>query len=592
VESDHEERRLTTILSADVVAYSQLMAADEAGTLAQLKAHRKELINPKATQYHGRVVKLIGDGTLMEFGSVVDAVKFAVDVQRAMKKRNSDVPKDQRIVYRIGINIGDVLVEGDDFYGDGVNVAARLEALAEPGGICVSRSVHTQVLGKAEIGFEDLGMQEVEKVPSPVQVYRVRLSSGDAAESEGVEPRPTSRTVPEKPSIAVLPFVNMSADPEQEYFSDGITEDIITELSKFRSLFVIARNSSFSFKGQQLEVKEISRRLGVRYVVEGSVRRTGKRLRISAQLIDAVYDAHIWAERYDRGLEDIFAVQDEVTGAIVTAIEPELASAERNRARRKVPESLDAWECYQRGLWHLYRYRAEDSIKAQEFFRRAIEVDPNFGPAHAALAYAVYYEVIEGLVSAPDDWISRALEAARTAVILDERDSFGHMVLGRVLLAHGELDASTAACEMALELNPNDANAHYGVGLALCFAGRPEAAMPKVDEALRLNPHDPGAWAFLWLRSHALTMLRSYDEALVWARKAVRQPNATLWAFAGEAVALAHLGRIDEARTALDRALTVKPDLSADFFESVLPWKDPAHLEHYIDGLRRAGLTA
>ena len=586
------ERRLAAILAADVVGYSRLMAVDELGTHAQLKAHRKELINPKTAEYNGRVVKLTGDGTLMEFGSVVDAVNFAVEVQHAMERRNADVPEDQRITYRIGINIGDIIVDGDDIYGDGVNIAARLEGLAEPRGICVSHNVYAQVRTKVDLRFEDLGEQKVKNIPDPVHVYRVRLSSGAVAESEGAEPHIPGPALPEKPSIAVLPFVNMSADSEQEYFSDGITEDIITELSKFRSLFVIARNSSFSFKGQPLEIKEIGHRLGVRYVVEGSVRRAGKRLRITAQLIDAVHDTHLWAERYDRNLEDIFAVQDEVTRAIVTAIEPELASAERGRARRKLPESLDAWECYQRGLWHLYQYRAEDSTKAQELFRRAIEVDPNFGPAHAALAYALYYEVIEGFVSTPDDWISPALEAARTAVILDERDAFAHMVLGRLLLAHGEFDASIAECDSALAFSPNNANACYGQGLSLCFAGRPEEAIPKVDEALRLSPHDPGSWAFLWLRGHALLLLHSYDEAVVWARKAVRQPNATLWAFTGESAVLAHLGRIDEARAALDRALTIRPDLSAEFFRSVLPWKDPAHLEHYIDGLRKAGLAA
>jgi adenylate cyclase len=384
----------------------------------------------------------------------------------------------------------------------------------------------------------------------------------------------------------------MSGDPEQEYFADGITEDIITELSKFRSLFVIARSSSFAFKEQALGAKEISQSLGVRYVVEGSVRRAGKQLRITAQLIDAASNAHLWAERYDRQLEDIFAVQDEVTQAIVTAIEPELASAERKRARRKLPENLGAWECYQRGLWHLYRYKAEDSTKAQDFFQRAIEFDPNFAPPHAALGYALYYEVIEGLVSAPDDWLSRAIEGAKTAVTLDERDFFGHMVLGRLLLVDGEYDASIAACGTALALNPNDANAHYGQGLALCFAGRPEAAIAKVDQALRLNPHDPGAWAFLWLKSHALTLLHCYDEALIWGKKAVQRPNATLWAFTGEAVALAHLGRIDEARAALTKALAIKPDLSSDFFKSVLPWKDSAHLEHYTNGLRKAGMPA
>jgi adenylate cyclase len=586
------ERKLAAILAADVVGYSSLMGKDEGGTLERLKSLRRELVQPKITDHKGRIVKLMGDGLLAEFPSVVEAVQCAIDIQQEVTEREPDISGDQRIRLRMGINLGDIIVEGSDIFGDGVNVAARLEALADPGSICVSGTVFDSVKGKVGLDFEDLGEQQVKNIEDPVRVYRVVLDSA-TIEGETVGTPNESAAVlepPDKPSIAVLPFNNMSGDPEQDYFSDGITEDIITELSKFRSLFVIARNSSFAFKGRSVDVREVSGKLGVRYVVEGSVRCAANRLRITAQLIDAASDAHLWAERYDRQLEDIFDVQDEVTRAIVTAIAPELASAERERALRKLPENLDAWDCYQRGLWHLYRYRVEDSTKAQEFFRRAVEFDPNFAPPHAALGYALYYEVIEGLVTASDDWLLRAIEEAKTAVSLDGRDSFGHMVLGRLLLVDGEYDASIAACDTALALNPNDANAHYGQGLTLCFVGRPEAAIPKIDEALRLNPHDPGAWAYLWLKSHALILLQCYDEALIWAKKAVQRSNATLWAFTGEAVALAHLGRIDEARVALNHALTIKPDLSSKFFSSVLPWKDLTHIERYNDGLRTAGL--
>jgi adenylate cyclase len=586
------KRRLAAILNADVVGYTRLMSTDETGTLERLKSLRRELVQPKIAERGGRIVKLMGDGLLAEFPSVVEAVRCAIDIQQGVTEREPDTSDDRRIRLRIGINLGDIILEGSDIYGDGVNVAARLEALSDPGGICISGTVFDHVKSKVGLDFEGLGEQHVKNIDDPVRVFRVVLDSA-TNEGEAAGTSTGSAAVlepPDKPSIAVLPFNNMSGDPEQEYFSDGITEDIITELSKFRSLFVIARNSSFAFKGRSVDVKEVSGKLGVRYVVEGSVRCAANRLRITAQLIDAASDAHLWAERYDRQLEDIFAVQDEVTRAIVTAIEPELASAERERARRKLPESLDAWECYQRGLWHLYRFRAEDSTKAQEFFRRAIEFDPNFAPPHAALGYALYYEVIEGLVTASDDWLVRAIDAAKTAVSLDERDSFGHMVLGRLLLVDGEFDESIAECETALVFNPNDANAHYGQGLTLCFDGRPEAAILKIDEALRLNPHDPGAWAFLWLKSHALTLLHCYDEALIWAKKAVQRSNATLWAFTGEAVALAHLGRIDEARVALNQALAIKPDLSSGFFSSVLPWKDLTHLEQYNEGLRKAGL--
>jgi adenylate cyclase len=560
----HEDRRLTAILAADVVGYSRLMAADESGTLTQLKAHRRELIVPKTDEHHGRVVKLMGDGTLMEFGSVVDAVKFATDVQKTMIERNSKVPPDRQVTYRIGINIGDIIVDGDDIYGDGVNVAARLEQLADPGAICVSRTVFNHIKNKLDVSFRDMGEQKLKNIPEAVHAYQIILS--DTGIGPAMSNMDESQLRHDRPSIAVLPFDNMSSDVEQDYFADGITEDIITELSRFTSLFVIARNSTFAFKGQSLDVKEVGRRLGVRYVVEGSVRRAGKRLRITAKLIDALNDAHVWAERYDRDLKDIFAVQDEVTQAIVTTIEPHLASSERERARRKPPESLGAWECYQRGLWHVYQHKAEDSAKGQDLFRRAIEMDPGFAAPHAALGFSLYYEVVGGLVSDPGDRLTRALAEARAAVAADEWDAFGHEVLGRILLLHGEHDASIAAHEASLALNPNYANAHYGLAFALCFIGQPERAIRELDEAQRLSPHDPLIWAFMTIKSFALTLLHRYDEALVWARKSQQWPNATVWAYFTEVVPLAHLDRIEEARAALERAFKIKPDLSTGFF--------------------------
>ncbi len=590
MDPQHEERRLITILASDVVGYSRLMAADESGTFARLKAHRKELLEPKTAEYHGRVVKLTGDGVLMEFGSVVDAVLFAVDVQRAMAERDAAISEEHRIRYRIGINIGDIIVDGEDIYGDGVNVAARLEGLAEPGGICVSRTVFNHVTNKVDLRFEDLGEQKVKNIPEPLQVYRVVLAQTEAPRSGSVAAAGQTLTLPDKPSIAVLPFDNMSSDAEQDYFADGITEDIITELSRFKSLFVIARNSTFTFKGQSLEVKEVGRRLGVRYVVEGSVRRAGKRLRITAQLIDALNDTHLWAERYDRDLEDVFAVQDEVTRAIVTAIEPHLASTERERARRKPPENLGAWECYQRGLWHLYQHTAGDSAKGQELFRRAIELEPGFASPHAALGFSLYYEVVGGLVSDPGDRLSRALKEARAAIAADEWNAFGHTVLGRILLLHDEHDASIAAYETSLALNPNDANTHYGLAFALCFTGQPEQAMRELDEAQRLSPHDPLLWAFMTIKSFALTLLRRYDEALVWAKRAQQWPNATVWAYFTAVVPLAHLGRVEEAREALEQAFTIKPDLSTGFFEQIFHFKDSAEMAHVMGGLYKAGL--
>ena len=581
------ERRLTTILASDVVGYSRLMAADEAGTLAQLKTHRKELIEPKTAEYHGRVVKLMGDGTLMEFGSVVDAVNFAVDLQRAMAGRNADVPEDRRITYRIGINIGDIIVEGDDIYGDGVNIAARLEGLAEPGGICVARNVYDQVKSKVEASFEDLGEKEVKNIPEPLRVYRVateRLPS--AATSPATKPLP----LPDKPSIAVLPFTNMSGDPEQEYFSDGITEDIITELSKFRTLFVIARNSSFAFKGQALDVKQISSKLGVRYVVEGSVRRAGNRVRITAQLIDAAEDNHIWAQRYDRDLEDIFAVQDEVTFAIVTAIEPQLAISERKRALRKPPESLDAWESYQRGLWHIFQYKPEDRDTTLGFFHRAIELDSTFASAYAGLGYALYVYIILGASPDRQNDLGRAFEASQTAVRLDEHDPFAWVALTRGHLLRGDHDAAIVAADTAISLNPNFALAHFGRAHALWHSGRPSEAIKSHDEAMRLSPHDPMMWAYIASKAIALVMLGKFEEAVALSRRSQQQANSAIFSHLAEISALGHLGRSEDACDAIKRALEMKPDASIAYVDEALPITDPHCRETFHEGLRKAGL--
>ena len=582
------ERRLAAILSADVVGYSRLMGDDEAGTLAVLKAHRAECIDPEIAAYQGRIVKLMGDGALVEFPSVVDAVECAVAVQRGMAERNAEVPEDRRVAFRIGINLGDVIIEGDDIYGDGVNVAARLQELADPGGVCVSANVHEQVEGKLDVAFEDRGEQTVKNIARPLRVYGV--TDGETGSPIG---QPARLPLPDKPSIAVLPFDNMSGDAEQEYFSDDITEDIITELSRFRTLFVIARNSSFSFKGQAIEVKEIAKRLGVRYLVEGSVRRAGNRVRITAQLIDAANDKHLWAERYDRELEDIFAVQDEVTQAIVTAIEPELTSAERERAHRKPTDNMDAWESYQRGLWHLYHYTAEENAAAQEMFDRAIALDPDFAQPHGALAYSILTDVLVGFVSEPGDRLSRAPEAAKTAVALDDKHWFSHYALGRAFMMLGVHDAAIEEQETALALNPNAALAHYGRGFVFTLIGRAEEALDGYDEALRLSPRDPLAFAMMTMRSFALIMLHRHDEAVEWARRSQRQPSVghVSWLYAHEASALAHLGRIDEARAALARTLAIQPTFSVSFIDTVVPFRNPAERDHYIDGLRQAGLT-
>ena len=570
-------------MSADVAGYSRLMGKDEAGTLAALKALRREVFAPQVAAHNGRIVKLMGDGALVEFPSIVQAVDCAVAVQRGLAGRNAD----PAIKLRIGINIGDIIIEGTDIYGDGVNVAARIQEVAEPGGIALSGSTFDQVAGKVEAIFADGGEHELKNITKQVRVWH--WSDDVVADTSIAEPLP----LPDKPSIAVLPFTNMSGDSEQEYFSDGITEDIITELSRFRSLFVIARNSSFSFKGQAIEAKEIARRLGVRYLVEGSVRRAGNRVRVTAQLIDAAHDAHLWAERYDRELEDIFAVQDEVTHAIVTAIEPELVSAERERARRKQPNNMDAWESYQRGLWHLYHFSPEENATAQEMFHRSIALDPGFAQPHAALAYSLFYDLLIGYVSEPGDRLARAHEAGKTAVMLDDKDSLGHYALGRVCTMLGNHDEAMDELDVAVALNPNAALAHHGRGYVLTLIGRAEEALDEYDEALRLSPRDPLTVGTMAMRSVALTLLRRHEEAVEWARRSQRQPGAARlggWPEAHEATALSHLGRVDEARAALERALAVNPNLSASFIDAVLRFRNPADRDHYIDGLRKAGL--
>ena len=404
------ERRLAAILAADVVGYSRLMGEDEAGTLERLKSLRRELVQPGITERKGRIVKLMGDGLLAEFPSVVEAVQCAADIQRSMIGREADLPNERRIKLRIGVNLGDIIVEGSDIYGEGVNVAVRLEALADPGGICISGKVYEEVRNKLPTAFEDLGEQEVKNIAEPVRVYRWTDAADQEPGGAGAE---AALPLPDKPSIAVLPFENMSGDPEQEYLADGICEDLITALSKIRWFFVIARNSTFTYKGQAVEVTQVARELGVRYVIEGSVRKAGNRVRITAQLIDATTGRHVWAERYDRDLADIFELQDEMTQTIVAAVEPELGAAERERALSKPPENLDAWETCQRGLWHLWRFDREDNAKAPSLLQRAQELDPGFAAAYAHEAYSHFVNVIMGWAEDPDRTLAAGMAAAK-----------------------------------------------------------------------------------------------------------------------------------------------------------------------------------
>jgi adenylate cyclase len=558
--------------------------------LAALKAHRAEFIDPEIASHGGRIVKLMGDGALVEFPSVVDSVACAVGIQRGMAKRNAGVPEDKRVDFRIGINLGDIIIEGDDIYGDGVNVAARLEALAEPGGICVSGMVHENIVGKLDHSFTDDGKQTVKNISRPVRVWRWSEGASDIA------PVPSASAVlplPDKPSIAVLPFDNMSDDQEQEYFADGISEDLITALSKIRWFFVIARNSSFTYKGQAVEVTQIARELGVRYVIEGSVRKAGSRVRITAQLIDATTGRHVWAERYDRDLADIFELQDEMAQTIAGAVEPELSAAERERAARKAPENLDAWETYQRGLWHLWSFTRGDNTEAQRVLRRAQELDPSFATAYAFESYSHYLDAMLGFSEAPGESLTAALTAAKRALALDDKDPVAYFALGRVYMMHGKHDASVAELETAISLNPSFAMAYHGLGSALMLSGRLEEAAEALDKAIRLSPRDPVLWGMMCFRSMTCSLLQQYEAAAEWGRRAAHEPRAAkggYWAYAVLASALGNLGRTAEAREALDEALRQKPDLSLAYLEKTLPTKELGALEPYLAGLRKAGL--
>ena len=580
------ERRLAAILAADVVGYSRLIRADEEGTIKALKALRADLIDPKIAEHNGRIVKLMGDGMLAEFASVVDAVRAAVETQVAVAEHNAGLPEDKRIEFRVGINLGDVVIDGDDIHGDGVNVAARLEGLAEPGGIRVSGKVYEEVRDRTDLMFEDLGEQEVKNIDRPVHVWR--WVGGTSPREDGTAARPLP--LPDKPSIAVLPFENMSGDPEQEYFSDGISEDIITGLSALRWLFVIARNSSFTYKGRAVDVKDVARDLGVRYVLEGSVRKAGERVRITAQLIEATTGNHVWAHRYDRLLDDIFDLQDEITQTIVGAMEPEMAVAERERVVRETPNNLDAWDRYQRGLWHHYRFTKEDNAEAQALFRQAIEVDPSLSRAYAGLAHAGYWDVMFGFTDKPEETLEWADEAGRKALTLDDKDPVAHWALGRVRTLRGDLDRAIAEFDSAIHINPSYAHAYYGLSFAQTLAGMTDEALENNNTAIRLSPQDPSLWTFYGGRTVTLIARREFEDAVTWAQKSVRQAHAGAWAHAVLASALALAGETDAARTAIEELRRVQADFSEDLIRRILLFRDPAHLDLFLDGLRRAGL--
>lgn len=574
-------RRLAAILAADVVGYSKLMQRDEAGTLAGLKSLRTKFIEPLVSEHSGRIVKLMGDGFLVEFRSVVDAVNCALAWQRGNGETASQTP----LVYRIGINLGDIIIDEDDTFGDGVNIAARLEPLARPGGICVSAVVHDQVKGKVEAEFEDMGDQQLKNIAEPVRTYHTGQRPAESASGA------SSRSRADKPTIAVLPFNNMSADKEQEYFSDGITEDIITALSKYRWLEVVARNTTFGFKGQSPNIAELARQLGADYVVEGSVRKAGDRVRITAQLIDAASGNHIWAERYDRDLDDIFAVQDEITETIVASIEPELGMVERQRVAHKPRSNLKAWDCYHLGVANFYKFSAEANRKAQALFKKSSELDPSFGDAYAWWAYATVLGMVYFDDEPDQEILDQALQSALKAVEIDDRNAVFFMLLARVRLARCEYEKALAELQTAIDLNPTFAAAYCGLGDSLAYEGRIEESIPLFEKAIRLSPHDPQRWAFYSYGALAFIFNSDFEQAVAWAKNALQVPNCQYWANAHLTVALAYLDRPAEASDAAAQLLAKKADFSCAFAKKKLFYiKRPEQLAIYLDGLRKAGL--
>jgi TolB-like protein/class 3 adenylate cyclase/Tfp pilus assembly protein PilF len=579
------ERRLAAILAADVAGYSRLMGADEAGTAQALREHRAA-VDPIVASHGGRIVKTTGDGVLLEFSSIVAAVECAMAVQKLMAERNSNVPEDRRMLFRIGINLGDVLIEGDDILGDGVNIAARLEGIAEPGGICIPASAYDHVLGKVDAEFADLGEQSLKNIARPVRVYRV-LPSGAVASQQPVLP------LPDKPSIAVLPFQNISGDPEQEYFADGMVEEIITALSRFKNLFVIARNSSFTYRGRAVNVKQVSRELGVRYVLEGSVRKTANRVRITGQLVDTATGAHIWADRFDGALEDVFDLQDRVTASVVGAIVPQVVQAEIERSKRKPTASLDAYDYYLRGTAKVIQGTKEAYEEALQLLYRAIELDHEFALPHALAAMCYAYRKGKDYVIDQEQKTETARLAWR-GVALDKDDALVLCYAGCSLAyVVGELDEGAALIDRALLLNPNLVRAWNLSGWVQVWLGNPETAIEHLERAVRLSPLDSSMYAIQTAIAHAHFFAGRYDEASSWAAQALRQRQDFLstWHIAAASSALA--GRMEEAKKACSRLQQLDPALRVSSLRNVLgPYRRPEDRSRYEEGLRKAGLPA
>ncbi len=606
------QRRLAAILAADVAGYSRLMGTDEAGTLARLKGSRGAVVDPAVARHGGRMVKLMGDGALVEFASAVDAVACAVDIQAEMAARNAGLPEDRRILFRIGINVGDVIVDGDDLYGDGVNVASRVEALAEPGGICISRSVRDQVRDRMPLRLEDRGEQAVKNIARPIRVFRV-LADGetpsppppapDAAESTAstaagsAAPSAAPSAPPSAPtaaagdlSIAVLAFNNMSDDADQEYFSDGISEDIITDLSKLDGLHVIARNSSFVYKGTAVSIPAVARELGVRYVLEGSVRKAGNRVRVNAQLIDSATGGHIWAERFDRDLTDIFAVQDELTQRIVAALRVRLTPGDRDRLTHRATVDIDAYNLFLRGRESTWLHTRGGNIEGRRLLEAALAIEPRYAAAEARIAFTLVIDYVNGWTDDPAGALATGLARARRAVEMDGDEPQARFALSVASIWSRDLDRARAEAERCLALQPHSPEGCLVLAHAQIFSGDAADAIGTLRTYMELDPHYPDLT--LQFLAEALISLRRFDEAAAALERRIERNPDSPTAHALLASCYGNLGRIDEGRAMLAKLKRIDPDFSVARRREVLPFRDPAEFELRVEGMRKAGLEA
>lgn len=580
--------RIAAVAVSDIVGYSRHLARDEDGTLARLGALRRDIGGPAVERFNGRLVKTLGDGVIAEFPGAKEALGCAVLVLGRLAADNARLPEDERIECRIGLHVGEIIGIGGDIFGTTVNIAARLEALAAPGSICLSAAIRDQTIDDIAGVATDLGLVSLKNIATPVHAYMLRPETVSLA---GGEESGMATGEWRRPSLTVLPFEILNGAPDDAYFGDGIAEDLIAALSRCRWFFVVSRNSSFSLVNIRDDARRIATRLGVRYVLDGTVRRSGDHLRVVARLIDGRDGTQVWTGRYDRTAGDIFAIQDDIVEAIAATVEPEMELHELYHSRRKRPENLEAQDCFYRAHWHFHHMTADDNEAARSWYQQAIDREPSFARAVAGLAYTHYNDAVFGYTTDAPAAVAQGVELARRAVSLDPNDAFAHHVLGRLYMLLGRHEASIAELRHAIDLNPNNALAHYGLGFSLVMNGQPEQALPLLERAQRLSPHDPLLWAFLTVAALAHQIIGEYAEAEFAARRAVDSPNAGFWAWLQLAVAFAYRDKRAEAAAALAEARKARPDFSIAMLDRIFAFRLSEHRRIYVDGLLIAGIA-